>query len=76
MVRDGLNPDTKEVSEIISSYFKDLKQAFTGNLYGVTVHRRKITNVSFSVTISPAEDHKDYFTHTIKIYNVYFKTEF
>ena len=63
MVRDGLNPDTKEVSEIISSYFKDLKQAFTGNLYGVTVHRRKITNVSFSVTISPAEDHKDYFTH-------------
>lgn len=63
MIRDGLNPDTEEVKGIISSYFKDLKQAFTGNLYGVTVHRRKITNVSFSVTVSPAEDHKDYFTH-------------
>lgn len=63
MIRDGLNPDTKEVKGIISSYFKDLKQAFTGNLYGVTVHRRKLTNVSFSVTVSPAEDHKDYFTH-------------
>jgi hypothetical protein len=63
MIRDGLNPDTEEVKGIISSYFKDLKQAFTGNLYGVTVHRRKLTNVSFSVTVSPAEDHKDYFTH-------------
>ena len=63
MVRDGVSSDSQEVKDIISTYFKDLKNSFTGNLYGVTVHRRKITNVSFSITISPAEDHKNYFTH-------------
>lgn len=63
MLRDGLNPDTKEVEELISSYFKDLKSAFTGTLYGVNVHAKRVTNVSFSVTVSPQEDHKDYFTH-------------
>ena len=63
MLRDGVDPDKAPVKPIISKYFKDLKDAFTGKLHGVQVHRKSITNVSFSVTVSPAEDHKDYFTH-------------
>lgn len=63
MNRDGVSSGSQEVKDIISTYFKDLKSAFTGKLYGVTVYRKKITNVSFSITISPAENHKDYFTH-------------
>jgi hypothetical protein len=63
MQRDGLDPAKVNAKPIIAKYFKDLKTAFTGNLHGVVVHRKKITNVSFSVTVSPAEDHKRYFTH-------------
>jgi hypothetical protein len=63
MQRDGLDPANVNAKPIIAKYFKDLKTAFTGNLHGVVVHRKKITNVSFSVTVSPAEDHKRYFTH-------------
>jgi len=63
MQRDGIDPAKVDTKPIITKYFKDLKSAFTGNLHGVVVHRKKVTNVSFSVTISPAEDHKGYFTH-------------
>mgnify|MGYP000073657730 CR=1 FL=1 len=63
MQRDGIDPAKVDATPIIAKYFKDLKSAFTGNLHGVVVHRKKVTNVSFSVTISPAEDHKGYFTH-------------
>ena len=49
MLRDGVDPDKAPVKPIISKYFKDLKDAFTGRLHGVQVHRKSITNVSFSV---------------------------
>ena len=64
MERDGVNINKNDIDPIISEYFKNLKTAFTGPLYGVTIHHKKITNVSFYVTFSPAEDHKHYFTHT------------
>jgi len=61
--RDGVDALKEEIDPIISDYFKDLKSAFTGQTYGVVIHDKRVTNVSFSVTLSPAEDHKHLFTH-------------
>ena len=64
MERDGIKPLKDDIEPIITKYFKNLKQAFTNTeLYGVQIHRKRVTNVSFSATFSPTEDHRHYFTH-------------
>lgn len=61
--RDGIEIKAAEINKVITKYFNNLKAAFTGKTYGVIVHNMKITSVSFTVTISPEEDHKEFFTH-------------